>query len=264
MDATPGPVRLLAVDVGNSTVKCAVLRAGAWQVLMRVPTWPVEGLSSRLTEALPHAEVASLRGARCVAASVCPPADVAVAAFAQAAGAAPAAFFGRDLPVPIPAKLLRPEEAGVDRLLLALGAREGYGSPCIVVSAGTAVTVDLVDADGAFAGGAIAPGFALAARALHEGTALLPLVEPARPHDAVGRATAEALRSGVYWSCAGGVRALARQYGSRPGCRNARIVLTGADAPLLLPALPRSRTRHVPDLIFRGMAAATAPAALKP
>jgi type III pantothenate kinase len=188
-------------------------------------------------------------------ASVFPQADDGVGAFCHGRGWEPR-FFRSDIPIPLPVRLAEPGKVGVDRLLLALGALDACGAPCIIASAGTAVTVDLVDADGTFAGGAIMPGLGLAARSLHERAALLPLVTAAAPESAVGADTESAIRSGVYWGCVGGIRALVEQYRSRPGCTSAPLVLTGTDAPLLLPALAELDARHTPDLIFDGMVAA--------
>jgi type III pantothenate kinase len=248
---------ILAFDVGNTSLKCAVRAHGRWHRLAAVPTRPVRSLKERIAQALPARKARSLRPGRCVASSVCPAADGAVRAYWRAVGAGgEAEFFGTGLPVAILTRLRRPRQAGADRLLLALGARELHGAPCIVVGAGTAITVDLVDPEGAFVGGAIAPGFRLAARALHEMTALLPAVEPTRPRSPAGRDTVSAMQSGIYWSCAGGVLALVEQLRKEPGCARARLICTGADAPLLLPALPQRSLRHEPDLIFNGMSAA--------
>jgi type III pantothenate kinase len=248
-------VDLVAFDVGNTSVKCASPVAGGWERIFRCPTLPLEGLAARMQDAggkaLPRA------GSACAVASVCPGADEAVTAFCRGRGWEPR-FFRTDIPIPLPTRLAEPEKVGVDRLLLALGALDAFGAPCIVAGAGTAVTVDLVDAEGAFAGGAIMPGLGLTARALHVDAALLPLVPPAVPDAAVGTDTEAAIRSGVYWSCAGGVRALVERYRAEPGCADALLILTGTDAPLLLPALAVLGARHAPDLIFDGMAAALA------
>lgn len=251
-----GKRRLLAFDAGNTSVKAAALIGGRWQRLMRVPTKPADGLVDRMAEAFPPAKARSLRPGRCVVSSVCPAADDAVTAYWRSAGGREAEFFGRTLPVPMPTKVREPEKVGTDRLLITLAAKTFRGAPCIVVSAGTAITVDLVDANGALAGGAIAPGFHVAALALHEHTAFLPLVELGKPQPFLGPDTEDAVRSGVYWSCAGGVLALVDRFRSLPGAAGAPLVCTGTDAPLLLPALPEGEACCEPDLIFRGMAAA--------
>ena len=255
----------MAFDVGNTALKCAIGREGGWEVVFRMPTRPVDTLAARLCEALGAAGEAIPQGERrWVVSSVCPEADAALAEDCRRRGVPGPRVFGRGLPIPIPVLVRQPERVGTDRLLSALGAREMLGAPCIAVGAGTAITIDLVDADGRFAGGAIAPGFELAARILHQATACLPLVEPSRPSRPVGLDTEEAIRIGVDAFCRGGVAALVagmrRQLGER-GVRLRGVVVSGGAASRLLPlelhaggAPPEAR--HVPDLIFRGMAAA--------
>ena len=88
------------------------------------------------------------------------------------------------------------------------------GRPAVVIDVGTAITVDLVSAEGAFLGGAILPGIAMSARALHEFTDLLPLVdmsELAAPPPALGDSTEAAMRSGLFWGAVGAVRQLIEQ-----------------------------------------------------
>jgi type III pantothenate kinase len=246
---TPPP--LLAFDVGNTSVKCAVLAETGWRAVFRVATAPVERLAERMAGALSCVP----EGAVCVASSVHPAAEEALRAVCARLTGGPPRFFGRELAVPLPTAVREPKKVGPDRLLLALGARDLCRAPYVVVSAGTAITVDLVDVEGCFQGGAIAPGFGLCASALHRGTALLPQVRPAGPAPVPGKDTAEAVRAGVYWCCAGGVLALIERCEKGADCTGIRLVCTGTDAPLLLPVLPPG-TLHEPDLIFRGMQAA--------
>lgn len=248
---------VLAFDVGNTSVKCALCVQGRWEQLCRAATVPVETLAERLAEAFPTDRVPSLRAARCVVCSVHPAANEGIESFWRSIGGRGAPeLFGANLLIPMPARVREPEKVGADRLLLALGAREVVGAPCIIVSAGTAITVDLVDKDGMFAGGAIAPGFHLAARALHEQTALLPAVEPAMPDEPLGADTPGAVQSGIYWFCAGGVLALIDRFREASGAPNAPVVCTGSDARLLLPALAQVGAGHEPDLLFKGIGAA--------
>lgn len=249
--------KLIVFDVGNTTVKCAVGRRGAWEILCRVATCPTEGLEDRLNRALPTHRLKGLEAARVLACSVHPPADRPLRTFcARRTGRGPE-FFGTDLPAPIENVTEAPEKVGADRLLLALGARELCGAPCVVISAGTAITVDLVDAEGRFAGGAIAAGFGLCARALGEGAELLPLVQvETPPPPGPAKNTREAIRRGVFWSCAGGAGALVEQYRRALDAPQAPVVCTGSDAPLLMKGLEADDIHHEPYLIFEGMAAA--------
>jgi type III pantothenate kinase len=147
----------------------------------------------------------------------------------------------------------RPDRVGIDRLLdaVAVNSRRGAGSPAVVIDAGSAVTVDWVDETGAFHGGAILPGLRLMAQALHEHTALLPLIDPPRqPPPLPGKATPAALAAGVYWAVAGGVMGLIAEYG-RCAAGLPEVYLTGGDASALLPALPAAR--HWPEMTLEGV-----------
>src|SRR5690349_10922792 len=85
--------------------------------------------------------------------------------------------FGRDLVLPVQNALSDDSTVGQDRLLNAIGAFSRAKQACIVIDAGTAITVDFVDGEGVFQGGAIAPGVNLMLRALHEHTAALPMID---------------------------------------------------------------------------------------
>lgn len=246
----------VAFDVGNTSTKGAVLGAGGVALLLHLPTAPVETLAGRLARAMAESGHALATRAECVVSSVCPEANDSLRRFWEHRGQGGlVCFFGSDLPVPIPTLVREPSRVGTDRLLCALGAREIIGAPCVVVGVGTAITVDLVDAQGRFAGGAIAPGLSLAARALHEGTAALPTVEPTVPRRAAGRDTGEAMQSGIYHFCRAGAGELIGLLKEEAG-GSVAVVVTGGDAPLLLPFPGVADVRHVPDLIFDGMAAA--------
>ena len=107
-------------------------------------------------------------------------------------------FEDRDF-LPIRVNVDFPDKVGIDRLFGALAARAMVppGTPAITVDVGTAATVNLIDADGVFQGGAILPGPRLMARALNEFTAKLPHSEPAGPADAAmpGRTRSPRFRS---------------------------------------------------------------------
>lgn len=152
--------------------------------------------------------------------------------------------FGRDFPPRVRNRALHPETVGPDRLAQASAAwlRSGRRA-CVVVSMGTAITVDVVNGRGEFLGGLIAPGLRLMARALHEHTARLPEVRPVRRRRALGRHTREAIEAGISFAAEGLVRAaLARHRG--------RVFGTGGDAPLFRDLFDEL----VPDLALEGVA----------
>jgi type III pantothenate kinase len=99
----------------------------------------------------------------------------------------------------ITVRIDNPREAGADRLVNALAARETYQPPLVVVDIGTGATFDIVNADGEFCGGIIAPGPNLALDALHRVAAQLPKVEIVRPPQVIGKGTVGAMQSGMFW-----------------------------------------------------------------
>ena len=163
--------------------------------------------------------------------------------------------------LPLAVKLPRPDMVGVDRLLDALAANRlrTPGHPAVVVDAGSAITVDLVDAGGAFRGGAILPGIAMSARALHEFTDLLPridMAELAEPPPALGTATVAAMRSGLFWGAVGAVRQLVEQFtGGHQTQGDAEVFLTGGAGPVVA-QLMGTAARYVPHLTLAGIALA--------
>lgn len=118
--------------------------------------------------------------------------------------------------IPLRVDVDEPEKVGIDRLLAGLAARRRLepDQPAIVVSAGTAVTVDLIDETDTFRGGAILPGPWLMARSLHEHTAKLPLVQlhEVPSHDPPGRNTRDAITVGVMAALMGACQMLVDEY----------------------------------------------------
>ncbi len=127
-----------------------------------------------------------------------------------------------------------PTAVGADRIANALAARALYGTPVIVVDLGTATTFDCVSRDGAYLGGAIAPGVGTSAEELFRRAARVPRVELQRPQRAVGRTTEESLRAGVVWGAAGLVDALVRRL-AREMRGTPRVVATGGWAAVVAP-----------------------------
>ncbi len=140
----------------------------------------------------------------------------------------------------------QPERIGLDRLLNVVAARDRVtrAAPILIVDAGSAVTVDWVDPDGSFLGGVIFPGCRLMAKALHDYTAALPLVDIDRVNPPLpGNSTAGAIQAGVFWAVAGGIKATLRQMTARVHERHRQVrydpvvFLTGGDSELLAPSM---------------------------
>lgn len=96
-----------------------------------------------------------------------------------------------------------PREVGADRIVNSVAARHRYGSPIIVVDFGTSTNFDVVGAEGAYLGGAIAPGLVISTNALIAGAAALRNVEFLPPRSPIGKGTVEAIQSGALYGHAG-------------------------------------------------------------
>ncbi len=140
---------------------------------------------------------------------------------------------------------------GADRLLNALAAHQGYGGPLIVVDLGTATTFDVVDRDGAYLGGVIAPGINLSLEALHQAAAQLPRIGIARPQAVIGHATVPAMQSGVYWGYIGLIEGIVARIKAEYG-GPMKVIATGGLAPLLSEGT--LVIEHIaPDLTLEGL-----------
>jgi type III pantothenate kinase len=159
----------------------------------------------------------------------------------------------RDVNVPIGRQLDADAVVGTDRLLNAAAAYDQIKQACIVVDAGTAVTVDFVDGDGTFHGGAILPGASMMLRSLHEHTAQLPDVPFDRPNDPIGHNTAQAMLDGVFHGLRGAVRELVEKYAEVYGAYP-KVIATGGDAERLFKDYELIEA-IVPDLALRGLGA---------
>ncbi len=148
-------------------------------------------------------------------------------------------------------RLKRPEEVGADRLANALAAHSLYGGPLVVVDFGTATNFDVVDGQGAFVGGAIAPGINLSLEALHQNAARLPRIGIGRPQVTIGTSTVEAMQSGVYWGYVGMIDELCRRIADELGAGPVKVIATGGLAPLFAEG-SRAIERSDPDLTLEG------------
>lgn len=141
--------------------------------------------------------------------------------------------------LPLTVGVDEPERVGLDRLLNAVAAKQELlvRQPGILVDAGSAVTVDWLDEEHVFRGGAIFPGVRQMSRALHEYTALLPEITVASPVPALpGRSTIPAMQAGVFWAVLGGIEMIARRL-RKTGWRVPQVFLTGGDAEWIINAL---------------------------
>lgn len=223
--STPG--RFLVIDVSNSFTKFAVASGGRLSRVRRMPTGEVS--VRRFAD-----ETADLRFDRAVLCSVVPAKNRAI----QRALRVPVLVISPALDLGIGIDYPDPASIGSDRLANTAACVALHGAPAIVVDFGTAVTFDVITADGRYAGGVIAPGLGAMSDYLHRRTALLPFIALAEPPRAVGKSTREAMLSGAVHGYRGLVKEILARIRSEAFRRRPLIVATGGDAALIAGNLP--------------------------
>ncbi len=212
---------VLLIDVSNSFTKFATARNG---VIGRVTRIPTPDITSRIFS------MAKGRADRAVISSVVPKIDNIMSRYLTC----PALWVDHRVRSDIRINYPKPSSIGADRLANAAAAVAGKKLPAIIVDFGTAVTFDVIDSDGCYLGGIIAPGLPTAASALHERTALLPMIKIAEISSSVGKSTQEAIQIGLLLGAVGLVReAVARIRKEFFRGRKPTVIATGGDAALV-------------------------------
>jgi type III pantothenate kinase len=223
-------INLLVISVGNSRIALASFIAGELENVVRISaaepaTW--SGAIGDLWE-----KIGGLENAAIVGASVNPTIAVDIESAVEKVAHQRMVWIGTDIDLPIALKTDSPKQTGVDRALNIAAAYEQMQKACIVVDAGTAITIDCCNDAGEFLGGAIAPGAKMMLDTLHEKTAQLPAIAFEKPTGPYGTDTRQAMLHGVYHGIRGMVKELAENYATELGTWP-EIIATGGDAKLL-------------------------------
>jgi len=232
--------RRILVDAGNTSLKWAVVEDGHWHASGRSDYVDWSALTAHLTA-----------GTACFIASVAgDQLEQQLAALLETAGISPTWLTAEAAFGDVKNTYLNPRQLGVDRWMGLLAARQRMSSEAVlVVSIGTAMTVDALSAEGVFLGGVIVPGVRLMRQALQQGTARVEVETGV--WQAFPRSTADAVQSGIIAALCGAIAQqharLAEIAGTTPRC-----LLTGGDAEKVLSHL-RVPAEHVPVLVLEGI-----------
>jgi len=252
---------LLALDIGNTNVTLGLFRAGTLVATRRAATDARASADEFevLLDALLRLDDASLDDVTAIVAASVVPAVTAAAETVAARRERPLLLASAGT-VPIPIRVDRPQDVGADRLVNALAAQRLYGAPAVVVDFGTATTFDCIAPDGAYVGGAIAPGLELGLEALAARTAKLPRIELRAPDRAIGRDTVSAMQSGTvfgYQALASGLLERIRAElaeASGIGASEVRGILTGGLSAAAWAADLEGIDAIDPELTLKGLA----------
>ncbi|MBV9264117.1 MAG: type III pantothenate kinase [Candidatus Eremiobacteraeota bacterium] len=226
---------LLAIDVGNTETKLGCFDGErlvrTWRVTTELRRTPDEH-AVLFAQLFAAGGVAARDITEIVVASVVPGLDAIVGdACTNLFGASPV-FLKPETQRLIAIRTENPSEVGADLVAAAIGARERFGAPLIVVSFGTATVFIAVSTQGEYLGVAIAPGVSVSIDALIGRTAKLPQVALEAPKQSIGRNTTEALQSGILFGFAGQIEAIVARMRAEMGV-NARVVATGGLASIV-------------------------------
>ena len=248
-------INLAVLNLGNSRLAVGAFRAGELVRSERVPVDRTEDWPAAIGRA--WAQVQGRENATIVAAGVNPKLAAALDRAVGDAANRRLLWVGKDIDLPIKVLTEAPDQTGVDRVLNVAAAHEQIQGACVVVDAGTAITIDCCNAAGDFLGGAIAPGVAMQLDALHDRTAGLPRVgEFKSPDEPFGRSTEQAILHGVYHGVRGMVKEVIENYATELG-QWPELIATGGDAEALFTEWELVHA-IAPDLTLYGIALAYA------
>jgi len=249
---------LIAVDIGNTRVHFARFENfRADEVTPPVSTYSystyssdIQGLRDWLTDATLPWHTVSVHRSALASLEAFSKIEPRVSSFV--------AFDHTKLPIEI--AIDAPEKIGLDRLAAAVAANHlrQKDRPAIVVDAGTAITIDVVSAEGAFVGGAILPGMRTSAKALASQTDALPRIQVDLENQppAIGTDTTQAMQSGLFWGSVGAVQETIRRISDQlDSDKSPQIFFSGGDVNYLAPWMDLE-IETVDHLVLRGVALA--------
>lgn len=246
---------LLAIDIGNTQTVIGVFDGAELRHMWRVATNKADTSDELRLKAKPLLDsegiaVADVGGS--IIASVVPSLSAAwKRALSGMLGCDPVVCSAETAADLFATSYDNPSEIGADRVADAVAARMLYGAPVIVVDFGTATNLEVVDAQGLFVGGIIAPGLETSAAALFSHATKLPSIELVDPGSAIGKNTVHAMQSGIVYGEADRVDGFVRRVFDELGY-NAPVVATGGLATTMAP-LCKTITHVNPELTLEGL-----------
>jgi len=249
-------MNIIAIDIGNTNIDIGLFTDDIEESIVSAPGDDTKKLTEILTSAWEKIPVlkSSKQGKRngvIVASSVKPAWAKAIKKIAKDALDEKVLLIGKDVPLPMELSVDDPDKVGTDRVVAAAAAFDVVAGAVLIADFGSAVTIDLVDADGIFVGGTILPGFEISAAALVANTAKLPKVKVKKPETPYGKNTKDAINAGLYYSAVGTLETISRQYAEAIGTWP-QTIITGAAAKVIKDDC-EFVDNYVPGLVVKGI-----------
>ena len=252
-------MNLIAIDIGNSNIRVGLFLKGEQKSVDSISGENKTKLTDAIKSAWEQIPVSksSKEGKRdgvIVVSSVNPEWTAVIRSIVKDVLGENILVIGDNIPLPLAMFVDEPLAVGTDRVVAAAAAYAVVEDAVVVADFGTALTIDLVDENGAFQGGVICPGLAMKAKALKDGTAQLPQVTVKRPTEPYGKNTADAINCWLYYAAIGTMEEVIRRYAEKIG-RWPRTILTGSAAATIKDDC-QFIDNYVPDLVLKGIALA--------
>ena len=221
---------LLTIDVGNTNINFAVYDKDEEKVFYSLTTKIARTSDEFLVW------IANLMGANglkgsdiegSIIASVVPGVNDALSKAVTTLTGRPPMQVGPGLKTGIRIKLANPKEVGADRIVDLVAVNELYGGPAMVIDYGTAITYDLLEADGTFRYGLTCPGIRISANALWNDTAKLPEIEIKLPESILANDTISSMQAGLLYGCIGQTEYIIRRVKEEAGLSQMKVIATG-------------------------------------
>jgi len=236
------PATLFCVDIGNNAIKSAIYANNKWQVKPRIDHSEIDRLANWINDGAEDIKIVLVS-------------SVVDSVFQELADQTiTAEIISITLSQISQDKIdyKTPETLGLDRYLACLGAYKQVGDTVIVVDAGTACTVDLMDRNGVFQGGIIMPGISLFEKSLKQNAKALPGVERQLPSEWPGKSTKECIQWGVTGSFIYAVEGHINKFLKNIEANH--VFVTGGDAPFIVEQISY-QVREDPLLVMKGLVA---------
>lgn len=227
---------LLAIDTGNTNIVFAVFDGdgkicGNWR-LATIAEISADELNDWLERALLENNIDKSKINHAIISTVVPSMlGELINLCTNFLGTVPLVVGDENIDIGIDVLVDKPDEVGADRLVNAVALSANHTTPAIVVDFGTATTFDVIDENGNYAGGVIAPGINLSLDALHLAAAKLPRVEVIKPDRVIGKATVPAMQSGIYWGYVSIIEGIVKRIEAELGAKM-NVIATGGLAHL--------------------------------
>jgi type III pantothenate kinase len=223
-------MKIIAIDLGNTNTRVAVVEEQKIIEKIQTATGDLAGLIHTIEHF--HGEYFSNNPMPIIICSVVPEVCEKICEKISHTFDVEPKVIGKDIPLPLKLNLTNEKTVGADRVVSAAMAFERMGKAVAVASFGTAITIDCVDENGVFLGGAILPGLTLCAQALSEHTAQLPLVQLRAPETPWGRNTEDAIAAGIIFGAVGALREIVERFATHLN-QWPELIVTGGDSKII-------------------------------